>query len=152
RNGSSPRPPEDDPDEEEEEPNSKPAANAGPDRTITLPDHTITLEGKGSDKDGEIRSYRWQKISGGDARLSGTSSRELKVSELRQGEYVFRITVKDDDGASDSDEVRVTVRERDNKQPVASAGSDRTITLPVNAVKLQGSASDPDGEVTAYQW
>jgi hypothetical protein len=41
----------------------------------------------------------------------------------------------------------------DNKLPVATAGSDVTITLPVDTVLLDGSASvDPDGSIRGYWW
>ncbi len=38
-----------------------------------------------------------------------------------------------------------------NRPPVANAGPDQTIILPVNSVTLDGSAStDPDGTITSY--
>jgi len=40
-----------------------------------------------------------------------------------------------------------------NRQPVANAGADQTITLPNNTVSLDGSASaDPDNNITGYVW
>lgn len=40
-----------------------------------------------------------------------------------------------------------------NKPPVASAGNDITITLPVSATTLDGTDSyDPDGSIAAYKW
>ena len=40
-----------------------------------------------------------------------------------------------------------------NKIPIANAGKDTTIVLPVNTVNLDGSASlDPDGSITGYIW
>jgi hypothetical protein len=37
--------------------------------------------------------------------------------------------------------------------PVAKAGSDTTIMLPTNNIKLSGNASyDPDGKINSYQW
>jgi hypothetical protein len=40
-----------------------------------------------------------------------------------------------------------------NKPPVANAGTDVTITLPVNSAQLNGSASsDPDGTISSYSW
>ncbi|MBN8850254.1 MAG: PKD domain-containing protein, partial [Sphingobacteriales bacterium] len=40
-----------------------------------------------------------------------------------------------------------------NTPPVASAGADQTITLPVNATVLNGSASqDSDGTIKSYHW
>lgn len=42
----------------------------------------------------------------------------------------------------------------DNRRPpIADAGKDTTITLPVNKILLDGSASsDPDGSITSYYW
>ena len=40
-----------------------------------------------------------------------------------------------------------------NKPPVANAGTDIFITLPVDSIILDGSASyDPDGTVSTYNW
>ena len=39
-----------------------------------------------------------------------------------------------------------------NLPPVANAGSDVTITLPVNSVSLSGSGTDQDGSITSYAW
>lgn len=39
-----------------------------------------------------------------------------------------------------------------NKPPVSDAGSDKTITLPVNTVTLVGSGSDADGKIAGYVW
>ena len=41
----------------------------------------------------------------------------------------------------------------DSKPPIANAGKDTTIILPVNSIPLDGSASvDPDGSITSYHW
>ena len=132
--------------------NKSPKVDAGADRTITLPANSIALQGTASDTDGQVVSYKWTKISGGEARLSDAASRECKAFDLTQGNYVFRLTVKDDDGASAHDDITVTVNKAQNKLPIVNAGTDRTITLPDNTVTLQGTASDPDGEVVAYTW
>ncbi len=40
-----------------------------------------------------------------------------------------------------------------NKPPVANAGSDQTITLPINAITLDGSKSTaPQNNITSYAW
>jgi len=40
-----------------------------------------------------------------------------------------------------------------HKPPIANAGKDTTITLPVNSILLDGTASvDPDGSITSYHW
>ncbi len=40
-----------------------------------------------------------------------------------------------------------------NKTPVANAGGDQTLTLPIDSTLLNGSlSSDPDGTIVSYQW
>ncbi|AHM62227.1 Kelch repeat-containing protein [Flammeovirgaceae bacterium 311] len=39
-----------------------------------------------------------------------------------------------------------------NLLPVANAGADQTITLPVNSVVLAGSGTDEDGTISGYSW
>lgn len=40
-----------------------------------------------------------------------------------------------------------------NKSPIPEAGNDTSISLPVNSIILDGSASyDPDGTVVSYHW
>lgn len=140
--------------EKNEEDNKGPVASAGGDRTLTLPDNAITIVGNASDADGKISSYAWAKISGGPVTLSQTSSSTLEATNLTEGIYVFRFTVKDDDGATGSDDVTVTVKQgqADNILPVANAGPDRALTLPDNRTYLQGSGEDEDGSIVTYQW
>lgn len=41
----------------------------------------------------------------------------------------------------------------DNKPPIAKAGNDKAIVLPVDSVRLDGSGSkDPDGTIVNYNW
>jgi PKD repeat protein len=89
--------------------NQPPTANAGPDKTITLPTNSLTLNGSGADPDGTISSYSWTKTSGPAATLSGEASPNLAVSGMVAGSYTFRLTVTDNAGASAFDEVNVTV-------------------------------------------
>jgi len=40
-----------------------------------------------------------------------------------------------------------------NKTPIAVAGPDQAITLPIDSVSLDGrSSSDPDGSISNYLW
>lgn len=132
--------------------NQSPEVNAGGDRTLTLPDNAISLTGTASDPDGKITSYEWTQISGGHSNLSGTASEKLQATDLKEGSYVFRLAVKDDDGASSADEVRVTVNSATNRPPEVDAGPDKNVTLPANLVNVEGIASDPDGAIKAYSW
>ncbi len=133
--------------------NQPPAANAGPDISITLPTNSVNISGKGTDIDGSISSYHWQKISGSTATLQNTNSAVLSVSGLIEGTYTFRLTVTDNDGATASDDVKVTVNPAAiNNPPIANAGKDIILTLPLNSTNVNGSGSDNDGTVVSYQW
>ena len=39
-----------------------------------------------------------------------------------------------------------------NIPPNANAGSDQTITLPINSVNLSGTGTDSDGSISSYAW
>ena len=91
-------------------PNVAPTANAGSDKSITLPTSLVQLSGSGTDPDGSIASYAWSKISGPSTyTFSNAAISNPSVSGLVSGSYTFRLTVKDNRGASASDDVVVNV-------------------------------------------
>lgn len=135
--------------------NVAPVANAGANKAITLPTSSVYLYGNGTDSDGTIASYKWTKVSGPAAALSGATTKTLKAYALLSGTYVFRLTVTDNDGATKSDDVSVVVKTATtttNVAPIANAGPNKFITLPTRSVYLYGSGSDSDGTVASYQW
>lgn len=135
--------------------NANPIAKAGSDIIITLPTNTATLDGSDSyDPDGNIVSYSWKKISGpASGTIQSPSQSVTKVTNLVEGNYSFSLTVTDDQGAVHSDTVNVKVNPKPNTLPVANAGADKEIRLPINKVTLDGSASyDPDGNIVSYTW
>ncbi|MBJ7881022.1 malectin domain-containing carbohydrate-binding protein [Gelidibacter salicanalis] len=90
--------------------NREPVANAGEDQTLALPANSIVLNGTGSDVDGGIVTFMWTQTSGPDtATLSGSDTKELTASNLIAGDYVFRLTVTNDEGVTTFDEVTVSV-------------------------------------------
>ncbi len=135
--------------------NQAPVAKAGNDATITLPIDYAFFNGSGTDSDGTISSYSWAKISGPNASLQNASTATLKAVNLVEGTYVFRLTVKDNDGASSTDDVKLTVNKAattSNVAPVVNAGSDLTTTLPYDYAFIYGSATDSDGSIAYYKW
>jgi hypothetical protein len=133
--------------------NQIPVVSAGGDKTIYLPTSSTSLQGSASDADGSISSYAWTKTSGSSCTLSGTTSSKLTTSGMPAGTYYFRLTVKDDKGASKYDEVKVVVSSSStttNKLPIVSAGSDKTTTN--KGMTIVGSASDSDGSIATYKW
>jgi hypothetical protein len=90
--------------------NTPPTANAGSDKSIVLPTNSVQLTGSGSDPGGSIASYTWSRISGPTQyTFSNNRIASPTVSNLVQGTYVFRLTVADNAGATDSDDMTVTV-------------------------------------------
>ena len=115
--------------------NIPPVANAGPDQSITLPINTITLSGSGSDADGTVVGYHGHKYQ--DLRsynIVNATSAVTNVTGLVQGVYQFQLQVTDNNGAVGADIVQITVNAATKSPPVANAGSDQTITLPVNTI------------------
>ncbi|MBS1921515.1 MAG: tandem-95 repeat protein [Bacteroidetes bacterium] len=133
--------------------NQLPTANAGPNQNITLPTNTVTINGSGSDPDGNIASYQWTKIAGpSQFTIVSPTQAQTVINNLVQGTYQFQLTVTDNLGATGSDTVVVTVNAAPNQAPTANAGANQNITLPTNTVTLLGSANDPDGTITSYSW
>lgn len=91
--------------------NVPPDADAGPDQTVI---GAAVLFGAGSsDPDGTIASYLWEKVSGPDRyTILLPNSANTLVMNLDIGTYVFRLTITDNDGATDSDTVVITVGAR----------------------------------------
>ncbi len=90
--------------------NPAPTANAGSDKTITIPTASVQLNGSGTDSNGSIAGYSWTQVSGpGTAVFSSKTVAAPTVSSLVAGTYVFGLTVKDNAGASSTSD-RVTVQ------------------------------------------
>lgn len=133
--------------------NQNPVAKAGTDKIITLPTNTLVINGIGTDADGSIASYVWTKVSGPTATLTNAGTANLSLSALLQGTYVFQLTVTDNNSASASDQVTVTVNPAAvNQIPLVNAGLQKTIFLPINQVIITATASDPDGSIASILW
>ncbi|GJM29968.1 MAG: hypothetical protein DHS20C17_26030 [Cyclobacteriaceae bacterium] len=99
-------------------PNQEPIVNAGPDKTITLPQNNLTLDGSGSDPDGSIVSFQWVQVSGpSNATLTKANTEDPEVSDLIQGTYVFKLTATDNDDVSASEEMSVKVEQVSGQEP-----------------------------------
>lgn len=93
--------------------NKAPVANAGVDRTILLASgiNRVTLDGvASSDPDGTLSKYTWTKVSGPSCTLLVKSFTQTYAAHLLKGTYVFRLTVTDNKGATDTDDMTVTVK------------------------------------------
>lgn len=139
--------------------NVLPVVNAGADQTITLPANSLTLAGTATDSDGSIVGWEWTKASGPVSfSLATPNAAQTLVNSLVEGIYTFVLKVTDNSGAVARDTVKVTVNALPalpvpaNIAPVATAGTDQNITLPVNSVILTGTATDADGNIASMAW
>lgn len=92
--------------------NKPPVVSAGPDREITFPSKTASLLGSVSDTDGTIPTdgITWEQIEGPAASIITSPKLALtNVTFTTPGIYKFRITGKDNLGATSVDEVSVKV-------------------------------------------
>lgn len=133
-------------------PNVNPTANAGSDQVIQLPTNTVNLSGSGTDPDGTISGYLWTKVSGPAGNIATATNASTSAFNLVQGVYKFELQVTDNNGGTGKDTMQVTVVAAANIPPVANAGPDQTITLPVSIVTLSGSGTDADGSIVSYGW
>ncbi len=93
------------PDDSDDPTNSAPTASATADRTTAAPDEIITFDGSASaDADGSILSHEWTFPD--DTTATGVS---VTHSFATTGERTVTLTVTDDDGATATDVVTVTV-------------------------------------------
>jgi hypothetical protein len=121
-----------------------------------VPGRTITLNGSNStDPDGTISSVQWEQISG-ENQITLSAPNELITEFMApavdsDGDVlVFKLSVKDDDDLTSSN--NVTVNLANPVAPIANAGSDQSVNQGVT-VTLNGSNSfDPDGTISAVKW
>ncbi|MBC6607573.1 PQQ-dependent sugar dehydrogenase [Hymenobacter sp. BT188] len=128
--------------------NQPPTANAGDDKTITLPTNSVTLNGQGSDTDGTISSYSWTKTNGPSATLSGATTPNLAVSGMAAGSYTFRLTVTDNGGATAFDDVNVTVNSAPAPPPTGPQIASFTL---INVTTGQGTTLTEGGVIDLTQ-
>ncbi|MFB6083000.1 MAG: PKD domain-containing protein [Halorientalis sp.] len=117
------------------------AATDGPVKTF----ETATLSAADSaDTDGEITAYEWE-IGGRTA-----SGETATVSFPDNGTYEGTLTVTDDDGATDTTAVSLTVR---NRVPNATFEYGPAVPTVGEAVSFDATlSSDRDGELVATEW
>ncbi|WP_455201788.1 PKD domain-containing protein [Kaarinaea lacus] len=137
--------------------NRPPIAHAGDDIYIPAGD-TGNFDAALSTDDGTIVSYDWEFLWG---YIPGTINDRTGINPPIPGagnvitniSNVYRLTVTDDHGYTDTDMVVAhVIQVEGNIPPVANPGEDITV-LPGAVVELDGSGStDSDGTVTSYHW
>ena len=99
--------------------NTPPSADAGEDQSV-FSSQAVSLNGSGSDQDGDSLSFFWSQLSGPVADLSDSGNGNASFTAPVVGvetELVFRLAVTDGNGGADNDDVIVTI------MPAVSSGS-----------------------------
>ena len=131
--------------------NTAPTVSINASSTTIEAGTAVEFDGTGSsDPDGSIESYEW---NFGNGETATGPSATFTYEEV--GTYDVQLTVTDDDGASSTDAIEVTVEEApsENSPPTVSIDAEST-TVPVGTdVQFDGSGSaDSDGTVESYAW
>jgi len=82
-----------------------------------------------------------------------TDTQTLDLKDLHYpGNYTFRLTVTDSDGATNSTTANITVLQVPDYPPEANAGPSIILYLPRNNVTLNGSLSSDDKGIQSWEW
>jgi RHS repeat-associated protein len=135
--------------------NAAPSVEAGPALTIELP-APAELHGTVTDDAlprGSSVTVTWSEVDGpGEVTFAAANAAVTTASFSAPGVYTLRLTASDTQFTV-TDDVVVTVLK--NVAPTVEAGLDRTITLPIDTVALDGTATDdglPSGSSLAVTW
>ena len=96
--------------------NTPPEANAGPAQTVNG-GSLVTLNGTGTDEDGDALSFNWKQTGGPAVTLNGANQARASftapVAQPQPQKLVFTLTVSDGK-ASDTSSVEITVKAKEN--------------------------------------
>jgi chitinase len=139
--------------------NRKPTAAAGADQAVEGP-ASVSLDGSASkDSDGTIASYVWSQVSGTAVTLANANAAvaSFDVVEVAQQETLtFSLTVTDNEGATSTDTVVVTVNPKDtgpvNTAPVAVVTAPAEVNAGDVVVVDASASSDADQDTLTFTW
>ncbi len=132
--------------------NIAPKADAGDDQTVDEQTQ-VNLSGTGTDSDGTIASYSWSQVDGESVTLSDSGEASasfdapITTSQLTLN---FRLTVTDDDGATDTDDITIQINPV-NAAPVINLDAEKSVNER-DIVELTAEANDNDGSITTIIW
>ncbi|WP_157832470.1 PKD domain-containing protein [Candidatus Nitrosotenuis chungbukensis] len=134
--------------------NQPPTADAGSDQTVNKNDQ-VTLNGDGSDPDGDALYYHWSQIDGPIVELSDANDQNASfdTSSMPRSSGIlrFQLTVTDGYGGLARDSVVIKVNAAKATLITADAGDDQTVDEGTN-VQLDGSCNDKLNREFSYRW
>ncbi|MCB9504264.1 MAG: PKD domain-containing protein, partial [Deferribacteres bacterium] len=132
-----------------EPPNQPPNAVAGATPQSGVMPLQVTFSSNGSsDTDGSIVSYSWNFGDGGQS-----TAQNPQHTYTNSGQFQAVLTVTDDDGATDTASITITVTDPANQAPNAAISADPQSGQAPLVVNFNGAgSSDDDGTIVSYSW
>lgn len=119
-----------------------------PQTSLVILDASRSEDDMGSDQ----LSYHWEEVKGPVRSDFTSDSISLKLSDLKEGDYQFKLTVTDGDGAKSEAFADIKVEPEVDYPPEANAGQWVVIHLPNQEVTLNGNKSTDDKGIAEYSW
>ena len=134
--------------------NQPPTADAGPDQSVEKGDE-VTLDGSGTDQDGDALTYRWTQIDGPiielDDATSQTPSFDTSSITRSTGVLRFQLSVFDGFGGMARDTMIVKMTAAKATIVSANAGPDQIVDEGDN-VQMDGVCTDKLDRELSYSW
>lgn len=124
--------------------NRPPTANAGDDQTINT-NEEVQFLGIGEDPDGTIDKYEWDFNGDGTFDWSSSTTGETTHSYPLEGTYHAVLRVTDDDGATATNNCKITVNE--NIKPTVNITSHANHSEVSGTVTIMGITADADSTI-----
>ncbi|MFW2373504.1 MAG: PKD domain-containing protein [Gammaproteobacteria bacterium] len=134
--------------------NNAPTVTVGIDQTVNEGD-SVSLSAIASDGGESTLNYQWQQVSGLPVTINSATSADAGFTapgiDTESTNLEFKVTVTDDEGATATDNVVVTINNVIVAPTVSAIGPDQTI-YEANVVTLSAMASDGNGTIDSYLW
>ncbi len=134
--------------------NTPPTVDAGQDQAVSE-GGTVTLNGTGSDPDGDQITYSWSHDSALPITISNATAQSttfIAPTVDSDTAVTFVLSVSDGTNADVTDQVTITILDVPvNNPPTVDAGQDQAVSEG-GTVTLNGTGSDPDGDQITYSW
>jgi len=117
----------------------------------TTNSNSIAVTGTASDNV-RVASIQWESETGGSGVASGTESWSIDAVALIEGDNVITVTAVDDAGLTSSASITVTMETSVVTVSIQSPTSANSFTTIDATVRLAGSASSSEAEVTSLSW
>ncbi len=124
-------------------------------QNIQLPTHSAVVDASQSFDDyTKELTYKWELVVGPLGYTGSFDETEptITLTDLIAGNYTVKVTVSDEEGASDERLATIVVHEMNDYPPTANAGEDLIIHLPQNEVVLNGNRSSDDHGIVSWEW